>query len=318
MSAPGVRRLLAALGTLVGVALLVFVALRVVPGSSITASLGIEAGTLTPAQRQALEHYYGVDQPAPQQFLSWLQSIVSGNLGYSVHTGESVATMTKRAFPVTLELALLSTILGSIVGISIGAVAASRPGSARDGAGQAFGLLGLAVPVFVIGTALVTVLASRFGYFPNGEEYAGPFDDPWLHFQQMLFPTIVLALGFAAIVMRTTRSAMVEVRRADFIRTARGKGLSPQRITVRHVLRNALIPIITIIGIQFGYLLGGAVIVEQIFALPGLGRQLVLAINEREYAVVQSTVLILAVAFVLVNVAVDVLYARIDPRVRKG
>jgi peptide/nickel transport system permease protein len=206
--------------------------------------------------------------------------------------------------------------LGSVVGIALGVFAASKPRSLRDASGQAFGLLGLAIPAFVLGSIIVSIVASSFGYFPNGEQYASPIRDLFLNLQQMMFPSLVLALGFAAIVMRTTRTAMLEVARLDFVRTARGKGLSRSRVMLRHVLGNALIPIVTIIGIQFGYLLGGAVIVEQIFALPGLGRQLVTGISDREYAVVQSTVLVMAVAFVIVNCAADLLYMRIDPRVR--
>jgi peptide/nickel transport system permease protein len=310
------RRLLAALGTMFGVAVLVFIALRVIPGDQVTASLGAETGLLSPAQRAGLERYYGLNESLPHQFVSWLWSVLTGNLGYSVRTGRSVASLTWGALPVTAELAFLSTVLGSVVGIALGMVAASRPRSARDASVQVFGLLGLAVPAFVLGSIIVTIVARKFGYFPNGEQYAGPVQDLSRNLQQMLFPTIVLALGFAAIVMRTTRTAMLEIALLDFVRTARGKGLSRSRIQVRHVLQNALIPIVTIIGIQFGYLLGGAIVVEQIFALPGLGSQLLTGISDREYAVVQSTALLMAVAFVLVNCAADLLYMKIDPRVR--
>jgi peptide/nickel transport system permease protein len=178
--------------------------------------------------------------------------------------------------------------------------------------------VGLAVPSFVVGTALATILASKFHYFPNGRDYATPLEDPWLNLQQMIFPALVLSLEFCAPVMRTTRSALLEVASRDFVRTARGKGVSARRVMMRHILRNALIPIVTIVGIQFGYLLGGAVIVEQIFALPGLGRQVVTAISQRDYAVVQSTVLVIATCFVVVNLLVDVLYSRLDPRVKPG
>lgn len=310
------RRLLAALGTMFGVSVLVFVALRVIPGNQVTASLGVEAGLLSPAQRAALERYYGLNQSLPHQFASWLWSVLSGNLGYSVRTGQSVAALTWRALPVTAELAFLSAVVGTVVGVGLGMLAASRPRSARDASAQVFGLLGLAVPAFVLGSIIVTIVARKFGYFPNGEQYTGPVQNLSRNLQQMLFPTVVLALGFAAIVMRTTRTAMLEIALLDFVRTARGKGLSRARIQVRHVLHNALIPIVTIVGIQFGYLLGGAIVVEQIFALPGLGSQLVTGINDREYAVVQSTVLLMAVAFVLVNCAADLLYMKIDPRVR--
>ena len=311
------RRLIGSLLTLVGVSILVFVLLRIVPGNEIDAQYGTEAGILTAEQRAALEHYYGIDEPPLTQYLSWMGSVLTGNLGVSVSSGSSVASMTASALPVTLELALLATLLGSIIGTLLGLLAASRPNGLRDLSGQTVALLGLSVPSFVLATAVVTIVASKLAYFPNSAEYEAPWEDPWMNAQQMLFPSLVLAFLIAAPVMRTTRSAVIEVSSLDFVRAARGKGLSRWRVSTRHVLHNALIPIVTIVGIQFGYLLGGAVIVEQIFVLPGVGRQVLQAIGEREYAVVQSTVLVIATAFVLVNFLTDLLYQAIDPRVRK-
>jgi peptide/nickel transport system permease protein len=310
------RRLAGAVLTLFGVAVLVFAVLRVIPGNQIEASLGTASGLLSPAGRHRLEAYYGLNHSVLHQFLSWMGQVLSGNLGVSVRSGQSVGAMTARALPVTIELAVLATIIGSLAGLLLGLLGASRPRGARDGGAQLVGLVGLAVPSFVVGTALATILSSKFHYFPNGRDYATPLEDPWLNLQQMLFPALVLALEFCAPVMRTTRSALLEVASRDFIRTARGKGLSGRVVLVRHVLRNALIPIVTIVGIQFGYLLGGAVIVEQIFALPGLGRQVVTGISQRDYAVVQSTVLVIATCFVVINFLVDVLYSRLDPRVK--
>jgi peptide/nickel transport system permease protein len=302
--------------TLIGVSLLVFFLLRVVPGDQINATFGTEAGNLSPEQRAALEHYYGVDRSLSAQYLSWMGSLLTGNLGISISTGATVSSMTASALPVTVELAILATVLGTIVGVLLGLVAASRPNGVRDTFGQSFGLLGLSIPSFVLGTLIVTFVSVKFNYFPNGGDYKSPWEDLGTNLQQMMFPALVLGFAVAAPVMRTTRSAMIEVASRDFVRSARGKGLSPARVLFRHVLGNALIPIVTMIGIQFGYLLGGAVIVEQIFALPGVGRQVLTAIGAREYAVVQSTVLVIAVAFVLVNFLTDVLYRRIDPRVR--
>jgi peptide/nickel transport system permease protein len=314
---PLARRFAGAVLTLVGVSILVFVVLRVVPGNQINAAFGTEAGALTRAQRTALEHYYGIDRPLWAQYFSWIGSVLTGNLGIALTTRVSVSSMTADALPVTVELAVLSTFLGTLAGMLLGLVSASRPNSVRDTVGQGFGLLGLSVPSFVLGTAIVTIVASRFNYFPNGGEYRAPWQDLSQNLQQMLFPALVLGFAVAAPVMRTTRSAMIEVASRDFVRTARGKGVSPARVLGRHVLGNALIPIVTMVGIQFGYLLGGAVIVEQIFALPGIGRQVYTAIQEREYAVVQSSVLVIATAFVLVNFLTDLLYRRIDPRVRE-
>jgi len=310
------RRLAGALLTLVGVSLLVFFVLRVIPGNQITSSLGTESGVLTPEQLASLRSYYGLNQPLPLQYLDWLASVCTGNLGLSLRSGQSVSAMTAASLPVTLELALLATAFGFVLGVALGMLSASKPNSARDALGQGIGLLALAIPSFVFASALVSYIAAKFAYFPNALPYATPWEDPLLNIQQQMFPALVLGFGVAAPVMRTTRSAIIEVSSLDFIRTARGKGVSARQVAFRHILRNAMIPIVTATGIQFGYLLGGAVIVEQIFALPGIGRQVLNGILQREYAVVQSSVLIIAVAFVVVNLLVDVLYRRIDPRVR--
>lgn len=313
---PLLRRLAEAALTLLGVAVLVFVMLRLIPGDQITATLGTEAAALTPAQRAALEAYYGLDQPLATQFFGWLGSVLSGNLGVSQRSGQSVAQMTASSLPVTLELAVLSLGLGLVLGVGLALVSASRPDSVRDAVGQTVGLAGLSVPSFLLGSAMLAISARVLGYNPNAERYVSLLEDPWLNLQQMLMPALVLGFGLAAPIMRTARSALLELRTQDFVRTARGKGASPVRVQVRHVLHNALVPIVTMTGIQFGYLLGGAVVVEQIFSVPGIGRQVLIAIQQKEYAVVQSTVLVIALSFVLVNLLTDLLYRWIDPRVR--
>ena len=302
--------------TMAGVAVVVFLVLRALPGDAITARLGTESGVLDDAQRAALERYYGVDQPLPAQFASWLGSVLSGNLGVSVDSGRPVAELVAAAMPVTVELALLATLISTPVGVALGVLAASRAGRARDVGVQAFGLFGLALPEFVLASVLVALLAMWFGYFPDPGIYVPLTESVGGNLSQMLYPALVLSVGLAANVMRTTRSAFLEVAHADFVRTAHGKGLSARRIRLRHVLHNASIPIVTIVGIQFGYLLGGTVIIEQIFALPGLGRLLLTGILQQDYAVVQSTTLLIAVAFVLVNFLVDLTYRLLDPRTR--
>ena len=309
-------RLLSVLITLFGISVFIFIVLRVIPGDSITGSLVIETGVLTPEQIEDLKRYYGIDKPLILQYFSWITSFLSGDLGFAYSTGVSVLTLTASSLPVTIELALFGTISGVIMGIAIGMFSARKPGSARDFFGQLFGLLALAVPGFVLSTAIVTIMANRFGYFPNGYEYMTPWEDLWMNLQQMLFPSIVLGIAVAAPVMRTTRSALLETVDKDFIRTAFGKGLKNRTVQFRHVLRNSLIPIVTMTGIQFGYLLGGAVIVEKIFALPGMGRQILDAINKREYATVQSSVMIFAILFVTINLVTDLIYRRIDPRIK--
>lgn len=311
-----IRRVAEAIVTLLGVAVLVFLLLRVLPGDEITARYGLEAGGLTPVQRAALERYYGLDQPLVTQFFSWLGSVLSGNFGISVTSGRPVSQLIASALPVTVELAVLATLIGSAIGVAIGVMAASRPNELRDTVGQTFGLLGLGVPNFVIASAIIAVLAARFGYFPAASQYVHLWQDPWVNLQQQLYPALTLGVGLAATTMRTTRSAYLEVSSQDFVRTARGKGLTLRRVKWRHVLHNSSIPIVTIVGIQFGYLLGGAIIVEEIFALPGMGRLVLTGLAQREHAVVQSVVLVIAAMFVMVNLVVDLIYARIDPRVR--
>ncbi len=304
--------------TLMGVAVLVFVMLRVLPGDQITASLGIEAGMMTEEQLAALRAYYGIDQPLHAQFLGWLAEVASGNLGFSQRTGQSVLEMTASSLPVTIELAILATLLGVLIGVPLGMVSASRPNTRWDGGAQLVGLAALSVPSFLLAALLLTLMARILRYNPNAMAFARPLEDLGLNLQQMMLPTIVLGFALAAPIMRTTRSAILEVKSQDFVRTAIGKGVSPLRVQVRHVLHNSLVPIVTMTGIQFGYLLGGAVVVEQIFSVPGVGRQFLIGMQQKEYAVVQSTVLIIALLFLVVNLLTDLVYRIIDPRVRTG
>lgn len=290
--------------------------LRAIPGDQITASYGTEAAALTADQRAALEAYYGLDQPLILQFFTWIGQLLTGNLGFSARAQQSVLEMTALALPVTIELALLAITVALLIGVPLGVLAASRQDAVRDWFGQAIALAGLGVPAFLLGVTLLAISAQQWGFNPNGLGYARLWENPGLNLQQMALPAIVLGFGIAAPIMRTTRTAVLEIRSLDFVRTARAKGVPPRRLQWRHVLRNALVPIVTMTGMQFGYLLGGAVVVEQIFSLPGIGRQVLLGINQKEYAVVQSTVLVIALLFVIVNLLTDLLYRRIDPRVR--
>ncbi|MBR7744251.1 ABC transporter permease [Phycicoccus sp. BSK3Z-2] len=313
---PVPRRLGEAVVTLLGVSVLTFVVLRVVPGDQITAQYGIAAGELSPDQIADLEAYYGIDQPLPVQFLSWLGGVLTGNLGVSANSGVSVAELTAQALPNTIELAVLSILVGLALGVPGGMLAASRPGRARDNATQAGSLLALSVPSFLLATAVATFLANRLGWYPNGEGYRTLLEDPWLNLQQMLLPALVLGISIASPVLQTTRTAILGVRAEDYVRTAQAKGVPARRLQVRHVLRNALIPVVTMTGLQFGFLLSGALVAEQIFAIPGIGRQVLLGLGQQEYALVQSTTLVIAVMFVLVNLLTDLVYRLVDPRVR--
>ena len=313
-----IQRLLLAIPTLLGVSILVFVAIRLVPGDAITAMLGTEAGLLTEAQRASLESYFGLDKSPVQQYISWLGNVLHGALGYSVRLGQPVLDLILNRFPVTLELALLSTLIAIAIGIPLGVVAAVYRDTPADFFGRLFALIGLAAPNFLVATVMIYVFSVYFGYLPNVGNYVGLTKAPLQNLEQMVLPALTLGLAFSASVMRTTRSAMLEVLGQDYVRTARAKGLRDRVVIGRHALRNALIPVVTLTGIELGYLLGGTVIIEQVFALPGLGRLTLNAISQRDYALIQGATLFIACVVVLVNLLVDLGYAAIDPRISYG
>ncbi len=313
---PVTRRVIEAILTLLGVSILTFVLLRVVPGNQITAQYGTAAGELTPAQLHSLESYYGLDKSPVVQYFDWLGGLLHGNLGIDATTRQSVASMTGQALPNTIELAVLSIIVALVLGIPGGLLAASRPGKARDNTTQLVSLVALSVPTFLLATALSSWLANSLNWDPNGEGYATLASNPGLNLQQMLLPALVLGISIAPPVLQTTRASVLTIRAEDYVRTARAKGVPERRLQFRHILRNALIPVVTMSGLQFGFLLGGAIVAEEIFSIPGIGRQVLLGLSQKEYAVVQSTVLVIATMFVLVNLATDLIYRLVDPRVR--
>ena len=309
------KRLLALIPTLLGVSIIVFVVMHLIPGDTISAMIGTQY-KLTEAQAEALRAYFGLDKPLFQQYINWITAALRGDFGYSVRSGEPVLLEILDRFPVTLELTIFSLLIAVVLGIPIGVLSAIRQNSIIDLFGRFFALIGLSMPNFWLGTLIILILSRYFGIMPNAGNYTEFFVAPLENLKQMIFPAITLGFAFTASVMRTTRSAMLEVMRQDYVRTAESKGLSRRKVVVNHSLVNALIPVITIIGIEFGYLLGGAVIVEDVFALPGIGRLLLNGIQQRDYAVVQGTVLFIALNFVLINLLADVIYAYVDPRIR--
>lgn len=315
MNAYVVRKLFAFIPTLLGVSILVFGAMRLIPGNQITATLGTEAGMLSPAQREALERYYGLDKPIPQQYVDWLAQAVQGNLGFSVRFGQPVTDLIITHFPLTFQLTIMSLVIALLVGVPLGLLAAIRHNTAVDFIVQVLAIIGLSMPNFVIGTLIIYVLSVYFGVLPTAGNYVSLAADPLRNLSQLIFPALTLGFAFAASLMRTTRSIMLEALSEDYIRTARSKGLRERVVVRRHALRNGLIPIITLVGVQMGYLFGGTFIVEQIFALPGIGRLLVNAISQREYALVQGVVLFIALGFLIINLVVDLIYAVVDPRI---
>ena len=309
-----VQRLLTFIPTILGISILVFGAVRLIPGDQITAALGTEAGMLTDRQREVMEVYYGIDQPLLTQYFRWLGNLAQGNLGISTRHGPILETILKR-LPLTLELALLSLSIALIIGMPMGILSALKHNSLLDLGGRIFSMIGLAVPNFVLGAILIYVLSVVFKYLPNSGNYTNFTENPLLNLRQLAFPAFTLGTSFAASVMRMTRSSVLEVRNEAYVQTARSKGLSSGIITRRHVLRNALIPVVTLIGIEFGYLLGGAFIVEHLFSLPGIGRIAVYSIGQREYALIQGITLFVALTFVCMNLLVDVIYVALDPRI---
>lgn len=309
------QRLVVVIPTLVGVSLLVFTAIRLVPGDAIVAMLGTEAGMLTESQRASLEEYFGLDKSAPEQYLLWAGNVLQGDLGTSVRHGKPVLTLILERFPVTLELAFMSLAIGVFIGVTLGTSSAVFHNSFIDLIGRLVALIGLAAPNFLIGTLLIYVLSVYFGILPNAGDYAEFTEDPKENLEQLVFPALTLGFSFSASIMRTTRSAMLEVLGEDYIRTARSKGLRPRTVIIRHALRNAMIPVVTLAGVELGYLLGGAVIIEKIFALPGLGRLTLNAIEQRDYALIQGATLFIATNFVIINLVVDLIYAAVDPRI---
>lgn len=303
---------------LLGVSVLVFFAIRLVPGDAITAMLGTEAGLLTPTQREALAVYFGIDQPVHVQYWRWLTGLFEGNLGISATYGKPVLGVILERFPLTLELAILSMIIALSAGIPAGVFAATHNERPSDLAVRLFAMIGQSTPSFVFGLLVIYVLSVYFGYLPAMGTSTPLHVDPLANLSQLIFPALTLGLAFAASVTRISRSAMLDVLSDDYVRTARSKGASARSVIWHHALPNALIPVVTLSGVEFGYLLGGAVIVEEIFALPGIGRLVLDAINQRDYALVQGTVLFIAFNFLVVNLIVDLAYAALDPRIRLG
>ena len=327
------QRLLGIAPVLLGVSLLAFLVVRLVPGDPARVIAGERA------DEQLLEQIrreHGFDRPLPVQYGLFLSRLAQGDLGRSVRTDQPVVEEIARCFPATIELALSAVLLAALVGIPLGILAALRPGSAWDAGSMGLALLGVSLPVFCLGYVLIVLLGEHLPYAGRLSEDARGAFAPRTEFylleaalrlngaalgdalRHLLLPAVALSSVPLAVVARITRSSMLEVLGSDHVRTARAKGLSERVVVLRHGLRNAAIPLLTVLGVQTGYLLGGAVLTESVFSWPGMGRLVVLAIGERDYPVIQGGVLLFATVFVLVNLAVDLLYGRLDPRVRVG
>ena len=310
------KRIVTFIPTLIGISILVFFVIRQIPGDAITAKLGAEgSGELTPQQEAEYRVYFGLDKPLTQQYLEWIGGILHGDFGTSEVRREPVLVAIFKTFPLTFELAILALFIAIVIGLPIGVLSAAYPDSPVDFMGRAVSLIALSLPNFWMGTLIILVLSTVFHILPDAGLYISFFENPLRNLGQLFFPAFSLGFAFSASLMRTTRTVMIETMNQDYIRTARSKGLHERTIYVRHALRNGLLPIITLAGIEMGYLLGGTVLVEQVFALPGIGRLTYTAILQRDYALVQGAVLFIAFNFVLINVLVDFLYSLVDPRI---
>lgn len=304
-----------AVPTLLGVTVVTFLFIRLIPGDAIAVRLGTSTA-LTEEQLASMRAYFGLDLPLPVQYWNWLTSLLSGDAGYSIRSGQPVFTEVLARFPATLELAIAATLVAIGVGVPLGLLSALHQNSRIDLVSRGLGLVALSLPNFWLGTLVILVFSLYVRWLPNTGGYADLVADPLGNLRFVVLPASTLGLAMAAAVMRITRSATLDVLSADFVRTAHAKGLAPSTVVRRHVLRNALVVVITVLGVQFGYLLGGAVVVEEIFAVPGVGRMLLAAILQRDYALVQGGVLAIAVLVVVVNGVVDLCYTYLDPRIR--
>ena len=313
-----IRRLLLLAPIMLGVSFLTFAIFRVIPGDAAVIICGFQC---TPETLHDIRHELGLDEPFYEQYGDWLKGVVTGDLGESYHTKLSVTSELESRLPVTAELTIMALILALVLGIPPGVLSAVRPGTMADWVARFSSVLWLSVPNFYLGILIITFGATWFGWSPPNfatGETVGFFEDPWRNLQTFFFPALVLALAIAAVIMRLTRSSMLEVMRNDYIRTAWSKGLRERAVVWRHALKNAMIPVLTIIGVQVGLLIGGSVIIESVFALNGIGFYLLVAILSRDLLVVQSLVLLFAVTFVVANLVVDLAYAWLDPRIRYG
>jgi peptide/nickel transport system permease protein len=307
------ERILLAIPTLLAMSVFVFLLIRLVPGDPVQTMLGFRA---TPQNVATIRHQLHLDEPLLTQYLDWLSGLLHGDLGRDYVSHAPLSELLGNAIPVTLELTFLSMSLALVAGVPLGVRAAARPGSVRrltDG----FVIAGVSIPDFWLGTLLVLLFAATLVWLPPSG-YTPFTADPLGNLRYMILPVVTLAVGEAAYIARTTRGAMDEALGAPFVTFLRAKGLAERSIIFRHALRNASVPIVTVVGIQFGVLLGGAIVIETLFGLPGVGRLTVTAINQRNYTVVQGAVLVIATLFILVNLVTDLMYGWLDPRIGEG
>ena len=310
------KRLLLIVPTLFGVAAVVFLIMRVIPGDVTLLILGgDQTGRIDPQQLAAMRHQLGLDQPLAVQFGTWLWGVLRLDFGTSLWTGQPVIEEVLIRLPLSLEVAILATIVSVLLAIPLGMIAAVRQDSWVDYVIRVGSIGGQAIPSFWVGILVILFLVIYFGWGPP-LEFTPPWVDPWANFQQLVWPVATVGYRYAAVTTRMTRSTVLEVLREDYIRTAWAKGLRERAVVIRHALKNAMLPVITLVGTEFAFLIGGLVVTETVFTLNGVGRFVVDAVAHRDYPVVQALVFLIALCFVVVNLLIDLTYAWFDPRIR--
>lgn len=306
------RRLLMLIPVLLGISLSVFLIMQLVPGDVVSGILGIEQ---TPELRMMWEKKLGLDQPVHMQYLNWMGNVLRGNFGESFRTGAPVFPEIISRFQITAELAVLASFTALFIALPLGIISALKRNQPIDKGVRVAALMGVSVPSFASATLLILFLSKAFGYF-TPVKYVSFLQSPGTNLEIMVLPAFILGASMAGSLMRMTRSSILEVMRQDFIKAVRAKGAT-ERITIfRHALKNGSIPIITLVGMQMGSLLGGTVVIEQIFSIPGLGQYVLTGISQRDYPVVQGGVLFIAFVYVIINLLVDILYTYVDPRIQ--
>jgi len=314
MAVYAARRLALAVPLLLGMSVLVFALMRLVPGDPAVVVLGFKA---TPEGVRALREDLGLDRPVVHQYVRWLGRAARGDFGLDFRQNEPIGRMILDRLPVTIELTLIATLCAAAIGVPLGVLGGHRRGGIADRAAQAIGLVGISIPDFWLGIMLILGISLGLGLLPSAG-FVPLTESLWENLQSLALPALTLAISRAAVLGRLTRAAVLDVVQKNFVLYARAKGLGERAVLFRHVLPNAAIPIVTVLGLQMGYMLGGAIVVEMIFTLPGVGRMTLDAVLERNYPVVQSTVLVIGAMFMLVNLLTDIAYGVIDPRVRQA
>ncbi len=312
-----VNRVLLMIPTLIGVAVLTFFMLRVIPGDIVEVKLRADGGSVTQAQIEAERERLGLNRPLVNQFADWMVGIVTFDFGLSMWTGRPVAEEIAIRLELSLQVAVMASIIAVIIAIPLGTLSALFKDTIVDYAIRLFTIAGLAVPSFWLGMLIILSLLLFFNWLPP-ITFTPFYVDPWANFTQLIWPALAVGWRYSAVVARMVRSSIIEVMKEDYIRTARAKGVYERLVVMRHAMRNALLPSITVIGLEFAFLIGGLVVTEQVFNLNGIGRLFVQAVGRNDFTLIQTMVMLVASFFIVINLAVDLLYAVFDPRIRYG